>query len=51
VPQERGYHGPVHLLLGMDMHGVITGAVMDYNSEPYGYFSVDPPKFVEQLKG
>ena len=51
VPQERGYHGPIHLLLGMDTHGVITGAVMDYNSEPYGYFSVDPPKFVEQLKG
>lgn len=51
VPHERGYHGPIHLLLGMDSHGVITGAVMDYNSEPYGYFSVDPPKFVEQLKG
>ena len=51
VPNERGYHGPIHLLLGMDTHGVITGAVMDYNSEPYGYFSVDPPKFVEQLKG
>ncbi|MDO8680634.1 MAG: FMN-binding protein [Acidobacteriota bacterium] len=51
VPQERGYHGPIHLLLGMDPHGVIAGAVMDYNSEPYGYFSVDPPKFVEQLKG
>lgn len=51
VPQERGYHGPIHLLLGMDTHGVITGAVVDYNSEPYGYFSVDPPKFVEQLKG
>jgi transcriptional regulator of nitric oxide reductase len=51
VPQERGYHGPIHLLLGLDAHGVITGAVMDYNSEPYGYFSVDPPKFVDQLKG
>lgn len=51
VPQERGYHGPIHLLLGMDTRGVLTGAVMDYNSEPYGYFSIDPPKFVEQLKG
>jgi len=51
VPNERGYHGPIHVLLGLDSHGVITGAVMDYNSEPYGYFSVDPPKFVEQLKG
>ena len=51
APQERGYHGPIHLLLGMDSHGMITGVVMDYNSEPYGYFSIDPPKFVEQLKG
>ena len=51
VPREYGYHGPIHLLVGMDMTGIITGVVMDYNSEPYGYFSVDPPKFVEQFKG
>jgi len=49
VPQERGYHGPIHFLVGMDARGVIQGVVMDYNSEPYGYFSVDPPKFVEQF--
>lgn len=51
VPREFGYHGPIHLLVGMDTAGVIRGVVMDYNSEPYGYFSVDPPKFVEQFKG
>jgi transcriptional regulator of nitric oxide reductase len=51
VPKEYGYHGPVHFLVGMDTHGIIQGVVMDYNSEPYGYFSVDPPKFVEQFKG
>ena len=34
----------------MDTHGIIQGVVMDYNSEPYGYFSVDPPQFVEQFK-
>lgn len=50
TPQEMGYHGPVHFLVGMDTHGIIQGVVMDYNSEPYGYFSVDPPKFVEQFK-
>lgn len=50
MPNETGYHGPVHFLVGMDTHGVIQGVVMDYNSEPYGYFSVDPPKFVEQFK-
>jgi transcriptional regulator of nitric oxide reductase len=50
VPKDYGYHGPIHFLVGMDARGVIQGVVMDYNSEPYGYFSVDPPKFVEQFK-
>ena len=50
VPNERGYHGPIHFLVGMDTRGIIRGVVMDYNSEPYGYFSVDPPAFVEQFK-
>ncbi len=50
VPNDIGYHGPVHFLVGMDTRGIIQGVVMDYNSEPYGYFSVDPPKFVEQFK-
>lgn len=51
VPKEHGYHGPIHMLVGMDMKGVLTGIVVDYNSEPYGYFSVDPPKFAAQFKG
>jgi len=51
VPNEVGYHGPIHMLVGMDLKGVLTGIVVDYNSEPYGYFSVDPPKFASQFKG
>ncbi len=51
VPQEHGYHGPIHLLVGLDLKGTITGAVVDYHSEPYGYFSVEPPKFAAQFKG
>lgn len=51
VPQEHGYHGPIHLLVGMDMTGVLTGVVVTYNSEPYGYFSVEPPRFAAQFKG
>ena len=51
VPQEHGYHGPIHLLVGMDMTGTLTGVVVDYDSEPYGYFSVEPPKFAAQFKG
>jgi transcriptional regulator of nitric oxide reductase len=51
VPNEHGYHGPIHILVGMDMTGVLTGVVVTYNSEPYGYFSVEPPKFAMQFKG
>jgi NosR/NirI family transcriptional regulator, nitrous oxide reductase regulator len=51
VPQEHGYHGPIHMLVGMDMTGVLTGVVVTYDSEPYGYFSVEPPKFAAQFKG
>ena len=51
VPHERAYHGPIHMLVGMDTHGILQGVVVDYNSEPYGYFSIDPPEFVARLKG
>ena len=51
MPQEHGYHGPIHILVGMDMTGVLTGVIVDYDSEPYGYFSVEPPKFAAQFKG
>jgi len=51
VPDEHGYHGPIHILVGLDLKGTITGAIVDYNSEPYGYFSVEPPKFGGQFKG
>jgi transcriptional regulator of nitric oxide reductase len=51
VPEERGYHGAMHFLVGLDLTGIITGVVLDYDSEPYGYFSVQPPAFVAQFKG
>ncbi|MFN2444607.1 MAG: FMN-binding protein [Vicinamibacterales bacterium] len=51
VPKEVAYHGPIHLLVGMDMTGILVGVIGDYNSEPYGYFSVDPPEFAAQFKG
>jgi len=43
VPDEHGYHGPIHILVGMDMTGVLTGVVVTYDSEP--------PKFAAQFKG
>jgi transcriptional regulator of nitric oxide reductase len=51
MPNEHGYHGAIHCLVGMDMTGIITGVVVDYHSEPYGYFSVEPDNFAEQFKG
>jgi len=51
VPNERGYHGAIHILVGLDTAGVITGVVVDWNAEPYGHFSVDPAKFAAQFKG
>jgi transcriptional regulator of nitric oxide reductase len=51
VPDEHGYHGPIHILVGLDLTARLTGVVVDYDSEPYGYFSVEPPKFAAQFKG
>ncbi len=51
VPNERAYHGPIHMLVGMDTRGILQGVIVDYNSEPYGYFSIDLPEFVARLKG
>jgi transcriptional regulator of nitric oxide reductase len=51
VPKEYGYHGPIHVLVGMDLTGILTGAIVDYDSEPYGYFSVQPPEFGAQFTG
>jgi transcriptional regulator of nitric oxide reductase len=50
VPNERGYAGPTHMFIGMDMTGTIIGAVTAYTADPYGYFSVIPPEFAEQFK-
>lgn len=51
TPNERGYHAAIHFLVGLDLQGLITGVVLDYDSEPYGYFSIQPSEFVAQFKG
>lgn len=50
-PLERGYDGPIKVLVGMDTHGILTGILVVEHHEPYGYFSVDPPAFRAQFKG
>ena len=51
VPNERGYNGPTHMFIGMDMAGVIVGTIMAYSTDPYAYFSVEPPQYAAQFKG
>ena len=50
-PLERGYDGPIKILVGMDTAGVLTGIIVVEHHEPYGYFSVEPPRFAAQFKG
>jgi NosR/NirI family nitrous oxide reductase transcriptional regulator len=49
-PLERAYDGPIKMLVGMDTEGVLTGIIVTDHREPYGYFSVDLPEFVEQFE-
>src|SRR5262245_57423247 len=50
-PLERGYDGPIKMLVGVDTKGILTGVLVAEHHEPYGYFSVEPPKFAQQFKG
>ncbi len=50
-PLERGYDGPIKILVGMDPRGFLTGVVVAGHNEPYGDFSVDTPEFAAQFKG
>lgn len=50
-PLERGYDGPIKILVGMDTKGVLTGVVVVQHHEPYGDFSIEPAAFAEQFKG
>jgi NosR/NirI family nitrous oxide reductase transcriptional regulator len=50
-PLERGYDGPIRMLVGMDTEGILTGIIVAGHNEPYGDFSIDLPQFAEQFKG
>jgi NosR/NirI family nitrous oxide reductase transcriptional regulator len=49
-PLERGYDGPIKMLVGMDTTGVLKGIIVTEHREPYGDFSVDPPEFAKQFE-
>ncbi len=50
-PRERGYEGPIKIAVGMNLQGVITRIKTVAHREPYGYFSVDLPRFADQFRG
>ena len=50
-PKVYGYKAQFWMLVGMTPNGVLTGVSIDYHAEPFGYFSIDPPKFGDQFKG
>ncbi|MEO2194756.1 MAG: FMN-binding protein [bacterium] len=48
-PLERGYDGPIQVLVGIDLNAAITGILVVRHQEPYGSFSVDTPEFAAQF--
>ncbi len=50
-PLERGFDGPIKVLVGMDTKGVLAGVIVTENHEPYGSWSVEPPEFAAQFRG
>ena len=51
VPLERGYGGPIVMMVGIDTKGILTGVIVGEHHEPYGSFSIDMPAFPAQFKG
>jgi transcriptional regulator of nitric oxide reductase len=51
MPLERGYDGPIVMLVGLDAKGTLAGVIVTDHHEPYGSFSVDRPEFAAQFKG
>jgi transcriptional regulator of nitric oxide reductase len=50
-PLERGFDGPIKMLVGMNPKGELTGVIVTDHREPYGYFSVDLPEWPRQFVG
>ena len=50
-PLERGYDGPIKILVGLDTRGVLAGVIVAEHHEPYGNFSIEVPRYPAQLTG
>jgi transcriptional regulator of nitric oxide reductase len=51
IPEQLGYHGHIHMLIGMDTRGRLTGVIVDRNTEPYGDISIEKPEFAAFFPG
>ena len=51
TPLERGYGGPIVMLVGIDVKGILTGLIITDHHEPYGDFSIDRPAFAAHFRG
>ena len=50
-PLERGYGGPIVMLMGIDTKGILSGLIVIEHHEPYGDFSIDRAAFTAQFRG
>lgn len=50
TPLERGYDGPIRVLVGLNTRGLVTGIVVVEHKEPFGDFSIDTRRFSEQFR-
>ena len=51
TPRIYAYKGRITTLVGMDTAGTLLGIEVVHHYEPFGYFSIDLPKFPAQFKG
>ena len=48
-PFERGYDGPIKILVGVSTAGMVTNIVVAEHKEPYGYRSIDQQRYADQF--
>lgn len=51
APKVRGYKGEIWMLVGMSPGGTLIDVSIVFHNEPFGYFSIDPARFVAQFRG
>jgi Na+-translocating ferredoxin:NAD+ oxidoreductase RnfG subunit len=51
APRIYAYKGRITSLVAMDPGGRLIGVRVVHHYEPFGYFSIDLPEFIEQFRG